>query len=127
MARSFFEADARRAPLCLALEDVHLCEDESLGLLRSLVETVDAPFFVLCTARAELLGRSVAWARSERHKLVHLAAQTHDEAGLVRRVQVDLGLRGSVGNIDIGRRIVRREVGCLGRGSRGLMAARAEL
>jgi tetratricopeptide (TPR) repeat protein len=88
VARSFFEADARRAPLCLVVEDVHLCEDESLGLLRSLVESVDAPFFVLCTARTELLGRSVAWARSGRHKLVHLAAQTHDEAAVAARIAV---------------------------------------
>jgi hypothetical protein len=88
VARSFFEADARRAPLCLVLEDVHLCEDASLGLLRSLVESVDAPFFVLCTARTELLSRSVAWARSERHKLVHLAAQTHDETAVAARIAV---------------------------------------
>src|SRR5215471_7263196 len=88
VTRSFFEADARRGPLCLVIEDVHLCEDDSLALLRYLVESVDAPFFVVCSARTELLGRATAWARSERHKLVHLSAQTHDETAVAARIAV---------------------------------------
>jgi len=60
----FLEQDARTSPLILAVDDVHLADDESLDILERLPgELGEAPVVVLVTARHELLARRPDWAR----------------------------------------------------------------
>jgi len=60
----FLEQDARVSPLILAVDDVHLADDESLDILERLPgELGEASVVVLVTARHELLARRPDWGR----------------------------------------------------------------
>ena len=60
----FLEQDARTSPLILAIDDVHLADDESLDVLERLPgELGEASVVVLMTARHELLARRPDWGR----------------------------------------------------------------
>jgi tetratricopeptide (TPR) repeat protein len=73
--RSFFEADARRGPLCLVLDDLQEADEDSLDLLTYLIQELKGPIFLVCLARPELLSRHERWlsAAGSRHDLVELA------------------------------------------------------
>ena len=63
--RRLLETLARRTPLVVVLEDAHWAEPVLLDLLERLPETVrDAPVFLLCLARPELLETHPAWTGS---------------------------------------------------------------
>jgi tetratricopeptide (TPR) repeat protein len=81
--KAFLEADAEHSPLCLVFEDLHAAHDDSLQLLRYLLEYLEGPILVLCTARPELLTRHEDWARvgERRHALLELAP-LRDEAAI---------------------------------------------
>ena len=60
----------RRAPLYLALEDIHFADDASLDLLNVVMDAGDAgsadiPLLVVATARPELLARRPDWASGQ--------------------------------------------------------------
>lgn len=57
VVKSFFEADAAQSPLTLVLDDLHLADDDSLGLLSYLLSHVEAPLAVVATARNDLISR----------------------------------------------------------------------
>jgi tetratricopeptide (TPR) repeat protein len=81
--KNFLEADAAEGgPLCLIFEDLHGVHEDSLDLLRYLLEYLTGPILILCVARPELLLRYEDWARSgeRRHKLMELPALTDDDA-----------------------------------------------
>ena len=60
----FLEQDARASPLILAVDDVHLADDESLDILERLPgELGEAAVVVMMTARHELLARRPDWGR----------------------------------------------------------------
>ena len=60
--RRLFEALARRTPLVVVLEDIHWAEPALLDLLELLPDTVrDAPVFLLCLARPDLLEERPRW------------------------------------------------------------------
>ena len=60
--RRLFEALARRTPLVVVLEDIHWAEPALLDLLELLPDTVrDAPVFLLCLGRPELLEERPRW------------------------------------------------------------------
>jgi len=60
----FLEQDASTSPLILAVDDVHLADDESLDILERLPgELGEASVVVLVTARHELLARRPDWGR----------------------------------------------------------------
>ncbi len=85
--KSFLEADAAHGTLCLVLEDVHLCDDDSLELLRYLVEHLQGSTLLVCLARPELLERLDGWAAAggTRHELIEL--EPLDEAGAKRVIE----------------------------------------
>jgi len=61
----FLEQDAHTAPLILAVDDVHLADDQSLDILERLPgELGESSVVVLVTARHELLVRRPDWGRS---------------------------------------------------------------
>ena len=60
--RRLFEALARRTPLVVVVDDIHWAEPALLDLLELLPDTVrDAPVFLLCLARPELLEERPRW------------------------------------------------------------------
>jgi tetratricopeptide (TPR) repeat protein len=62
--KAFLEADAAASETCLVFEDLHEAHDDSLALLRYLVEYLSGPILVICAARPELLTRQEDWARA---------------------------------------------------------------
>jgi predicted ATPase len=60
--RRFLELDAAQQPLVLVLEDFHWAQEESLGLVRYLIESLgDAPVLFIVVARPTLLSRYPEW------------------------------------------------------------------
>jgi tetratricopeptide (TPR) repeat protein len=80
--KSFLEADAQKAPLCLVFEDLDAAHDDSLDLLRFLLENLVGPILLICVARNELTTRNEDWALKggTRHKLVELGPLTDIDA-----------------------------------------------
>jgi tetratricopeptide (TPR) repeat protein len=72
--RSFFEADARRAPLCFVFDDVQDADEDSLDLLAYLMQELKGSIFLVCLARPELLSRHERWLEiaGSRHDLIEL-------------------------------------------------------
>ncbi len=62
--KAFIEADAKNSPMCLVFDDLHWAHDDSLSLLRYLLEYLDAPLLIICAARPELLVNAEAFARA---------------------------------------------------------------
>jgi class 3 adenylate cyclase/tetratricopeptide (TPR) repeat protein len=60
--RKLFEALARERPLVLVLEDIHWAEPTFLDLVDNVADwSRDAPVFLLCLARQDLLEKRPAW------------------------------------------------------------------
>lgn len=80
--KAFIEADAQTAPLVLVFDDLHHAHDDSLALLRYLLEYLSGPVLVLCAARDELVTRYEDWDRvgEERHEVIELVALDDDDA-----------------------------------------------
>lgn len=60
--RGFFELLARSSPLVLIFEDLHWAQPTLLDLVEHLSERAEAPLYLLCLARAELLEERPEWA-----------------------------------------------------------------
>ncbi|MEO7032280.1 MAG: tetratricopeptide repeat protein [Polyangiaceae bacterium] len=91
--RSFVESDAERGPLCLICEDVHVADEDSIELLRYLIENLKGPIVIACLARPEFLARHEGWREigGARHEVIELGAVTAHEsteimAELLRKV-----------------------------------------
>lgn len=80
--RSFFEADARRSPLCLVLDDLQEADEDSLDLLSYLIAELKGPIMLVCLARPELLGRHERWLQGagSRHDLIELGPVSSADA-----------------------------------------------
>lgn len=106
--RRFFEVDAHRSPLVIAFEDLHWASDDSLALVKSLMDGArDAPLVIVATGRPELLTRRSDWldgSRGRHRKLelaplsvgdaerlmLHLLAPTGDPPGELVDAAVDM-------------------------------------
>ena len=82
--RKLFEAEARRRPLLVVLDDIHWAEPTLLDLIDHVVDwTCDAPLMLLCIARPELLDGRPGWAGGKRNattiQLEPLSAGESDE------------------------------------------------
>ena len=82
IVRSFFHADAVHGPLCLVFEDLHLADDDSLELLRYLVEQLSGAVLTICVARPELLARVGDWTElaQSHHLMLELAPLSHEHS-----------------------------------------------
>jgi tetratricopeptide (TPR) repeat protein len=76
VVKSFLEADAQSAPMVLVFDDLHHAHDDSLALLRYLLEYLQGAVLVLCAARTQLLSRFEDWGRvgEDRHRVVELTS-----------------------------------------------------
>ncbi len=61
IVKSFFESDAAHGPLCLVFEDLQEADDDSVELLRYLMEHLAGPVILLCATRPELISRHEDW------------------------------------------------------------------
>ncbi len=84
----FFEQDARESPIVLAIDDIHLADDESLDILERLpAELGEAAVVVLMTARGELLERRPDWGVTEGSTCIELSPLGRSDIdGMVRSV-----------------------------------------
>lgn len=80
--KAFLEADAEHTPTCLVLEDLHAAPDDTLALLRYLLEYLSGAMLVICVARPELLTRHEDWVRAgeDHHRLIELSVLGHADA-----------------------------------------------
>jgi tetratricopeptide (TPR) repeat protein len=80
--RSFVESDAERSPLCLVCEDLHAADEDSVELLRYLIENLKGPIVIVCLARPEFLARHEGWREigGTRHDLLELGAVSAHES-----------------------------------------------
>jgi tetratricopeptide (TPR) repeat protein/type II secretory pathway predicted ATPase ExeA len=91
--RRFLEEDSaptsntRRSagPLVLVFDDLHAAQDESLELLDSLIDTLNAPILIVALARPELLARREAWQGrgGERHTTIELSPLSDTDSAAV--------------------------------------------
>ncbi|MCA9624552.1 MAG: AAA family ATPase, partial [Myxococcales bacterium] len=83
--KAFIEADAHSAPLVLVFDDLQHAHDDSLQLLRYLLEYLTGTVLVVCAARPELIHRYEDWDRvgEDRHELVELVALDDNAAAEV--------------------------------------------
>jgi DNA-binding SARP family transcriptional activator/tetratricopeptide (TPR) repeat protein len=80
MMRRFFEALARERPVVLILEDLHWAQSTFLDLVEYLTERIQAPLFLLCLARPELLEEHAEWVESDRTMSVVLGPLGAEES-----------------------------------------------
>ena len=87
IVKSFFEADAQQAPLILVFEDLQSADDDSLGLLRHLNETLRGAVLLICTARPEFLTDRENWfdASAGRHQRIDLQPVDDEAASKIMR------------------------------------------
>ncbi|WP_437807926.1 ATP-binding protein [Sorangium sp. So ce1078] len=85
--KAFLEADAAQGPVCLVFEDLHAAHDDSLALLRYLIEYLAGPVLIVCAARPELLTREDDWGKvgERRHALVELTPLGEAESAELAR------------------------------------------
>ena len=131
---SFFDADAKRAPLCLIFEDLQHADYESLDLLLFLAEALGSRVLIVCTGSSLFFAQRDLWTAfgAPHHELLELARLTCDEADLLLSeflvgceggVPVDLyslAAQHAHGNPQLIERVVRAffECGALAPGSR---------
>ncbi|MEZ4307480.1 MAG: tetratricopeptide repeat protein [Polyangiaceae bacterium] len=80
--KAFLEADAADKPMCVVLEDLHHAHEDSLSLLRYVLEYVTGAILVVCVARDELMARAEGWSMvgEKRHTVVELAPLGEQDA-----------------------------------------------
>jgi tetratricopeptide (TPR) repeat protein len=83
--KAFIEADAQSSPLVLVLDDLQAAHDDSLSLLRYLLEYLTGSVLVVCCARPELKQRYEDWERvgEQRHQIIDLVALDDSAASAV--------------------------------------------
>jgi tetratricopeptide (TPR) repeat protein len=82
IVKAFVEGDAAQGPICLVFEDLHLADDDSIELLRYLMENLTGPILLLCATRPDISARHEDWFSfgRERHQRVDLTALPEDQA-----------------------------------------------
>lgn len=85
--KAFIEADAKAGPVVLVFDDLHKAHEDSLALLRYLLEYVQGRLLVLCSARPELVARYEDWDRiaEERHETLELGVLDDAAAATMMR------------------------------------------
>ena len=82
---------AARAPVVMLVEDLHWAQEPLVDLLERLLDDVDAPLLLVCTARPELDAARPSWGRRRDAGSLWLEPLDEDDAG-----RMLAGLAGSV-------------------------------
>jgi predicted ATPase len=84
IVKKFIESDSAQGPVCLVFEDLHLADDDSLELLRYLVENLSGTILLLCAARPDLMTRHEDWFGFGKPRHVRLELRPLPEQEAVR-------------------------------------------
>jgi predicted ATPase len=112
LTRRFFEGDASHGPVCLVFDDLHHADDDSIDLLRFLIQHLQAKMLVICAGRHELLRQVEGWHKigDERHSLVELRTLSKEDSaramnallapceGAAPQALIDAGVNAASGN-----------------------------
>lgn len=85
IVRNFIESDARRSPICVVLDDLHLADADSVALLEYLIENLKGPILLICLARPEFLSRFEDFAAlgGKRHESIELGPVPEQDATVI--------------------------------------------
>lgn len=87
----FLEQDAAQSPLVVAIDDLHVADDESLDVFDHVIgELGEAPLLIVVAARPELLVRRPAWGRGD-------GSHTRLELGPLSARAIDAMIRSILG------------------------------
>ncbi len=89
IVRSFIEADASLGNVCLVFDDLHAADEDSLELLKYLIENLSGPILILCAARPEFLAQHEDWfdyGRGRHDRLDVEALDAEHSARLARQL-----------------------------------------
>jgi class 3 adenylate cyclase/tetratricopeptide (TPR) repeat protein len=80
-ARRMFEELAAERPLIVVVEDIHWAEQTFLDLIRSVVDSTEAPLVFVCSSRRDLLDEHPDWANGgENSRTIILMPLSEDES-----------------------------------------------
>jgi class 3 adenylate cyclase/tetratricopeptide (TPR) repeat protein len=83
-ARRLFEALAAERPLIVFVDDIHWAEQTFLDLIRSVVDSTEAPLAFVCSSRRELLEENPDWAEAREHaRNIMLEPLSEQESSLI--------------------------------------------
>ncbi|MBK7582802.1 MAG: tetratricopeptide repeat protein [Myxococcales bacterium] len=82
IVKAFFEGDAAQGPICLVFEDLHFADDDSIELLRYLIENLTGPILLVCAMRPELMTRHEDWFSfgKDRHSKLEIGTLAEEQA-----------------------------------------------
>ena len=92
VVRSFFESDARHGPVCLVFDDLYQADDDSIELLRYLIENLKGPILLVCLARPEFLSRHEGWSEvgGKRHETIEVGPVSEQDATVIMQALLRL-------------------------------------
>ncbi len=61
IVKNFIESDAAQGPVCLVFEDLQFADDDSIELLRYLIENLAGPILLIVVTRPDLVTRHEDW------------------------------------------------------------------
>ncbi len=127
--RAIFEATAERRPLVLVLDDVQWAEPPMLDLVEHVVDwSRDAPIFMLCIARPELLDLRPGWGGGKMNATsILLEPLGEAEAialadSLLDGIELDAETRSRILAIAEGNPLFLEEMAALAREARGVVS-----
>jgi tetratricopeptide (TPR) repeat protein len=87
IVRSFIEADTSLGNVCLIFDDLHCADEDSLELLKYLIENLSGPILILCAARPEFLAQHEDWFDygRGRHDRLDVSALSAEESAILAR------------------------------------------
>ncbi len=87
IVKSFIESDAAHGPVCLVFEDLHLADDDSVELLRYLMQNLGGPILLLVSTRPELLSAHEDWFDfgRDRHRVLEIGPVTEEQSNDIMR------------------------------------------
>ncbi len=127
--RALFEARATEQPLVLVFDDLQWAEPPMFDLVEHIVDwSRDAPIFLLCIGRPELLDVQPGWGGGKTNATSILLEPLPDDAAaaladdLLAGVELDADTRGRILAIAEGNPLFLEEMAALARDARGVVS-----
>ncbi len=82
IVKSFIEADAALGPVCLVFEDLQFADDDSIELLRYLIQNLSGPILLVVATRPDLITRHEDWFEfaQGRHERLEIGPLDEDQS-----------------------------------------------
>lgn len=114
--KNFFESDATRGPICLVFDDLDHAGEDSIVLVKYLLEHLEGPILLLCSMRPELGSAHSDWFElgAERHTRLDVGPVANDVAEELMRSMLARCEGGApAALVEAGVRLARGNVGLL--------------